>query len=102
MLSRVLKKHDAKLYGYVLMANHFHLLVEIDGGPRLCRFMRDLKSLSARQIFPGQGTIWAERFDDVAIVTESQFYRKLSYIHSNPVKAGLVKRWEDWPWTFSA
>ena len=61
--------------------------------------MRNIKSLSWRLIFPEQAGIWASRFDDVAIFSESQFRVKLDYIHNNPVKAGLAKTPEGYPYS---
>jgi hypothetical protein len=31
--------------------------------------------------------------------TVKEYYEKVEYIHLNPVRAGLVKRAEDWPWS---
>ena len=85
-------RRRAKLYGYVLMPNHFHVLLHVPGGgPALSKFMRDVKSLSARLIYPERHGIWMARFDDVAIYSDEQFRTKLNYIHQNPVKAGLSK-----------
>ena len=89
--------HKARLYGYALMSNHFHLMVGLSGGgPALSNLMRDIKSLTWRRIFSGEPGIWAPRFDDVAIYTEEQFSIKLNYIHNNPVKVKLVARAEDY------
>ncbi len=38
-------------------------------------------------------------FDDVAIYTEKQYQTKLSYIHNNPVKSGLVSRAEHYEYS---
>jgi len=91
IIVEAVRRYSAKLYGYVLMPNHFHLLIGLEkGGPNLSAFMRDVKSMSWRSIFPGRPGIWMARFDDVAVFTEDQFRTKLNYIHNNPVKAGLV------------
>ena len=93
ILFKAVAKYKARLFGYALMPDHMHLLVELSGGgPMLSRFMRDIKSLSSRLIFPGKGAVWMPRFDDVAIYSENQFRTKLTYIHNNPVKAGLANR----------
>lgn len=75
------------------MPNHLHLLVEhVTGGRGISAFMRDIKSLSWRVIFPNRPGIWTARFDDVAIYSHDVFTTKLNYIHNNPVRAGLVAR----------
>ncbi|MCX6833710.1 MAG: transposase [candidate division Zixibacteria bacterium] len=91
IIVEAVRRHSAKLYGYVLMPNHFHLLIGLErGGPDLSAFMRDVKSISWRLIFPCRPGIWMARFDDVAVFTEDQFRTKLNYIHNNPVRAGLA------------
>jgi REP element-mobilizing transposase RayT len=91
ILANLVVKYDANLYAYVFMLTHVHLLLRLPGSVHsLSTFMRDFKSLSARQIFPDRHGIWMPRFDDVTIVTEKQFFTKLNYIHQNPVRAGLV------------
>jgi len=103
VIYQVVRKHVAKLYGYVLMPNHVHLLVGVQGGgPELSDFMRDIKSLSWRKMFRNTPGIWAPRFDDVAIYTEEQFRVKLNYIHNNPVKAKLANLAENYSFSSSA
>jgi len=97
---KTVSKHNARLFGYVFMPDHFHLLIALEGGgPVLSKLMKDIKSLSSRLMFPGKGAVWMPRFDDVAIYTEKQFRTKLSYIHNNPVKAGLASRPEDYKYS---
>ncbi len=41
--------------------------------------------------------MWRQRFDDLVIWSEKQFRVKVEYIHSNPVRAGLAAKAEDYP-----
>jgi putative transposase len=103
LVFEVAARHDARLFGYVIMTNHVHLLIGVKGGgPDLSSLMRDIKSLSWRRLFPGRAGVWMARFDDVAIFTEEQFRVKLAYIHHNPVRAGLVARPEDYEFSSAA
>ena len=45
------------------------------------------------------GLLWQSRFFDRAVRTVKEYYEKVEYIHLNPVRAGLVERAEDWPWS---
>jgi hypothetical protein len=45
------------------------------------------------------GLLWQPRFFDRALRTVKEYYERVEYIHLNPVRAGLVKRAEDWPWS---
>ena len=92
IIMKSIRQHNAVLHGFVLMSNHFHLLLSLEGGgPELSRFMRDVKSISARILFPGHHGIWIRRFDNVALYSDEHFRTKLDYIHNNPVKAGLAR-----------
>ena len=62
----------------------------------MSKFMRNIKSLVWRRLFPNEAAIWAPRFDDVAVYTQEQFATKLNYIHNNPVKAKLAARAEEY------
>jgi hypothetical protein len=42
---------------------------------------------------------WQPRFFDRALRTVGEYCEKVEYLHLNPVRAGLVKRAEDWPWS---
>ncbi len=108
------------LYGYVIMPTHFHMLIEINSVyGTLSDIMRDIKKYSAWDILEqlekdkqnilteyfgkaAEGInyqkrkFWMHRFDDEFIRDEKMFYTKLSYIHNNPVKAGLVKTVTDY------
>ena len=45
------------------------------------------------------GILWQGRFFDRAMRTAKEYYETVEYIHLNPVKAGLVSRPEEWPWS---
>jgi len=44
-------------------------------------------------------TIWEDRFDDLYLNQEKTLLVKFNYIHNNPLRAGLVKRPEDYPYS---
>ena len=45
------------------------------------------------------GPLVQPRFFDRALRTVKEYNEKIQYIHLNPVRAGLVRRPEDWPWS---
>jgi putative transposase len=100
LLFSLIPSHADALMGYVIMPDHIHLLVGCaNGGNQLSKFMQTLKSLSARKLFPGIGTIWERRFDDLVIHSDKQYRTKLNYLHENPVRRGLVGEPTDWRWS---
>jgi putative transposase len=90
-----------KLYSFVVMSNHVHVLVR----PRvpLARIMKSIKGFTAREankLLSRTGeSFWQDESFDHWVRNEDEFYRIVRYIENNPVKAGLVARPEDWPWS---
>jgi REP element-mobilizing transposase RayT len=106
-----------KLYAYVILDNHLHLVV---AGDKLADIIRDFKSYTAKrlinQLEQDQKTwilnqfqyykkhaktrsdyqVWQEGFHPQQIVSEEMLQQKIDYLHHNPVRAGLVARPEDW------
>ena len=50
----------------------------------------------------GAGTVWAKDYFDRFIRDEIHFLNTVRYIEENPVKAGLVARPSDWPFSSAA
>jgi REP-associated tyrosine transposase len=114
------KRYGFNVLGYVIMPSHFHWIVEVD--PKkgtISDIMRDIKKYSAWDLLEelendGRGDListftdsargfpnhkhklWISRFDDEVIRNQPMFWAKLTYIHSNPVEAGMVERPEDY------
>jgi REP element-mobilizing transposase RayT len=90
-----------KLDAYVVMANHVHVLV----WPRIppSRFLQSLKGFTAREANRRLGRtgepFWQAESYDHWVRNESEHQRIGAYIENNPVKAGLVQRPEDYPWS---
>jgi len=57
------------------------------------------KPVPASRARKGEACIWQRRFWEHRIRDERDLQRHVDYIHYNPVKHGLVKRLEDWPWS---
>jgi putative transposase len=90
-----------QLIGFVLMTNHFHLLVRTPS-PNLAAGMQWLLSAYARHlaIRPRRpGHVFQGRYQAELIEDESYYWTVSRYIHLNPVRAHLVARPEDWRWS---
>lgn len=100
------KRENANIFGYVIMPNHFHLLISIPTTGSISNFMRDLKRRIAYDYFRAHsiksGKFWQDRFDDVSIYSEEVFHTKLRYIHENPLSAGLANSAADWRYSSAA
>jgi REP-associated tyrosine transposase len=89
------------LHSFVVMANHVHVLLS----PRITLrcITRNLKGVTARlanQILQRtRQPFWQDESYDHWCRDEAEFQRVRGYIARNPVKAGLVAKPEQWPWS---
>jgi putative transposase len=105
-----------RIYGYVVMPEHVHLLVSEPEHGNLAEAMHYLKlSFSKRgrslrlvpqvrvpvldaNLGPDE-PFWQKRYYDRNVRSMREFGIKLRYLHRNPVKRGLVKGPGDWKWS---
>ncbi|MGA8308948.1 MAG: transposase, partial [Terriglobales bacterium] len=99
-LERIRQKFGLCVYGYVVMPDHVHLLVNEPERGILAQAMQSLKQGVARRMaLRATDPFWQARYYDFNLWSERKFTEKLRYIHRNPVKRGLVKQPEDWAWS---
>ena len=98
-LERVRKNFALRVYGYVVMPDHVHLLLSEPQRGTLADALKSLKQGVARRLIGGAEHFWQKRYYDFNIRNHPQFIEKLRYIHRNPVKRGLCDRAEDWEWS---
>lgn len=90
-----------KLYGYCLMNNHVHILLQETGEP----ISRAIKRISSsyvywyNQKYDRCGHLFQERFKSEVVETDPYFLVVLRYIHQNPVKAGITKDIGKYRWS---
>lgn len=100
-LFRIVAASDAELLAYCLMPNHFHLVIRTGDRP-LSAIMQEL--LTSHACFFNlrhhrTGHLFESRFYSDPIVGDIQLLNTIRYVHQNPVKAKLVERAADWPWS---
>ena len=89
--------HD--LMRWVIMPNHLHMLIKIRSNISLASVIRFFKALTAKQannLLGRSGRFWFPEFFDRYIRDATHLSRVITYIDENPLRAGLVKRLEDW------
>jgi putative transposase len=120
VLEQVRKRYRFIVVGYVVMPEHFHLLISEPrrGTPStvmqalklgfarrlLAEIARAQVSKGARPGAPGVGGnaashVWQARFYDFNVWGDRKRIEKLRYIHRNPVVRGLVGEPGDWQWS---
>jgi putative transposase len=98
-LERVRRTLRLRVYGYVVMPEHIHLLVSEPQGQTLAAALKSLKQGVSRRLIGDAEHFWQKRYYDFNVRNYPQFVEKLRYIHRNPVKRGLCARPEDWEWS---
>lgn len=99
VLRRSKKKYKYRLINFVLMPNHFHMLIKPLGNEKLSRIMQWITSVFAQKfnkIFNYVGHVWCDRYKSKIIKSSKQFYRTFEYIAENPIRAGLVQKMEEY------
>ncbi len=100
VLEQVRQNYDLCVYGYVVMPEHVHMLVNEPERGALAKALQSLKQSVARRLaLRAPEPFWQARYYDFNLWSERKFVEKLRYIHRNPVARGLVARPEDWPWS---
>jgi putative transposase len=93
-----------KIIAWVVLSNHYHALLRssADPGKSIDKFVASYHKFTATKWNKEDGQIgrpvWWNYFD-TCIKDKREFFTKLNYIHWNPVKHGLVKRPEDYPYS---
>ena len=96
------RKLGFRLLGYVLMPDHWHALIWPAYPLTISRVVQDVKWISARRLNCERGAagpVWQHQFWDRLVRHAKEFRERLDYLHFNPVRKGLVRRPEAWPWS---
>jgi len=84
------------------MPDHVHFFAQPGPDPDLmCEWVKMWKSMSVRQIIKALSVktpVWQDDYFDRYLRSTESYAQKWEYVRSNPVRAGLVVRHEDWPY----
>ncbi len=101
-LQAAAEREGCAIHAYVLMSNHVHLLVT----PALADTVpRTMQSVGRRYVryfndtYGRSGTLWEGRYRATLIDTERYLLTCMRYIELNPVRAGMVRRPADYPYS---
>jgi putative transposase len=101
LLSEAAQKAEAEIWCYCLMPNHVHMIIVPSDGDGLRRTFADAHRrytgyVNARMRVTGH--LWQGRFGSV-VMDEGHLANAVRYVSLNPVRARLVERATDWPWS---
>ncbi|UCD74744.1 MAG: transposase [Phycisphaerales bacterium] len=102
LLNNACARLPLSILSYCLMPNHFHLVLQPKGQDDLSRWMQWLMTSHVRRYHRHHGTfghVWQGRFKSFPIQADEHLYTVLRYVERNPLRAGLVRAAQDWPWS---
>ncbi|RON44605.1 transposase [Pseudomonas frederiksbergensis] len=94
---------DVKVYAFCLMTNHVHLLLAPgDSASGLGQLMKSLAGRMTRRrnkLEGRSGTLWESRYKSSVVQTDTYLLACSRYIELNPMRAKIVQRAPDYPWS---
>jgi putative transposase len=99
ILERTRSRHNARIYAYVLMHEHVHLLMNEPPTILVANFLKSLKQETSKKLKGDRKQFWQARYYDRNIRGPEELSDVMQYIHQNPVKRGLVGEPQHYPWS---
>lgn len=101
LFGQVCKRFNWVCHVYCLMNNHYHIVVETVEG-NLSRGMRQLNGVYTQtfnRLHNRVGHVYQGRYKAILVEKDSYLLELSRYVVLNPVRAGLVKNVDQWPWS---
>jgi REP element-mobilizing transposase RayT len=92
---------NMRVAAYSLMTTHYHLLVQTPDA-NLARCMRHINGVYTQRYNKrngSDGTLFRGRYKSILIDADSYLLEIVRYIHRNPLRAGIVDKLKDYPWS---
>jgi REP element-mobilizing transposase RayT len=101
ILSKICERYNWRVHAYCLMDNHYHILLATADG-NLSKGMRQLNGVYT-QYFNRQhnrvGHVFQGRYKAILVEKDSYLLELSRYVVLNPVRAGMIKNLDEWPWS---
>ncbi|MBI5420776.1 MAG: transposase [Parcubacteria group bacterium] len=94
---------DMRIFAYVVMPNHWHLVLRPQNDGDLGMFMHRVSNAHTRKVHAktrtnGSGHLYQGRYKSFLVDTDTYLLTLIKYVERNPVRAKLVGQCEDWRW----
>ena len=102
LMPRACERVAMRVIAWCLMPNHFHLVVWPYEDDDLARWMQWLMTSHVRRHHRRHATsghVWQGRFKSFPAQSDAHLWTVVRYVERNPLRADLVARAEDWPWS---
>lgn len=95
---------DMRILSYVIMPNHWHLVLHPKNDSDLTAFMQRVSNSHTRKVHSrtktnGAGHLYQGRYKSFLVESNQYLLTLIRYVERNPVRAKLVKKCEDWQWS---
>ena len=101
VFSQVCTRFNWSCHGWCLMDNHYHILIETAEG-NLSQGMRQLNGVYTQRSNRRHGRIghvFQGRYKAIIVQKDAYLLELSRYVILNPVRAGMVKDLQEWPWS---
>jgi putative transposase len=98
-IEELIPEYDFRCYAWVILDDHYHILIKTCVGQDLAKLMQRLHSITSlhmnrRDDCPGR-QVWYSYWD-TCMRSERDIWTHFNYLHNNPVKHGYVLHWAEW------
>ncbi len=101
LLQESVERFEYRIHAFCLMTTHLHLAIQVGDVP-LSRIMQNIGFRYTQFInrkYERAGHLFQGRYKALMIDADSYLLELIRYIHLNPVRAGMVRRPEEYPWS---
>jgi len=103
VLIQAVDRTETRLLAYCVMPNHWHMIVWPRRDGELSQFVAWMTLTHAQRWHAhrgsiGSGHLYQGRFKSFPIQEDDHFYSVARYVERNALRAGLIRRAEEWPW----
>jgi putative transposase len=104
VMGETLERSPMRICAWCLMPNHWHLVLWPQNDGQLAAFMQRLTTTHVRRwrLFRrsvGHGHLYQGTYKSFPVEQDDHFYTICRYAERNPLRAKLVRRAENWPWS---
>ena len=103
LLYKFLKEVNLRLIAFCIMDNHYHLIVKTRKNPQnistyMCKVVTSF-SMQINRKYQRVGHVFKGRYNAKLLFWKKDLRYAKEYIKQNPVREGLVRKPEDYPWS---
>jgi putative transposase len=107
IIAEGLERFNMRLCGYCIMSNHWHMVLWPRRDGDLSSFMKWITVTHSHRWHSSHGTVgighlYQSRYKSFPVQNSSYYLTLMRYVESNPMRAKLVDRSEDWQWSSMA